>query len=410
MRRLRVLFVSMTNDVGSDRLIGDMRRAGGRCAVLAPPGAFATLVRSVMAHFPLQRGLGGIAAAFDLSRSLQSAVDVWCPDRVIPLDDLAATLLRTIGGDHQTPAPLRNLLIESFGAPAGYPAACQRVALMRVAEKVGVRIPAFSSSRDIGRPPFPLMVKRDQSSGSGGVLRVENEADLKKALRSARFKTAAKVGLMRVAGFRQALTPVLLQHVVAGRLAMQTVACRDGHVIDCIGFEAVEIHPQKRASTILRATIHAEMAESARRMVAALGCSGFVSFDFIVDAENRAFLIEMNPRPIGSTHLGRLFGHDLVRAFVRGQAQDGHTALLPPETAVALFPKELERDPASAYLAGSNPVVHDVPETEPAVLAAYLAHLKAVHPTRHAEIERHVPASRSVPARGLGFAGTTELC
>ena len=412
MRRLRVLFVSMTNDVGSDRLIGNMGRAGALCAVLAPPDAFAALVRCVVAQFPLRSGLGGIGAAFDLARSLESAIEVWCPDRVVPLDDLAANLLRTLGDDSRMPASLRDLLIQSFGAPEGYPAACQRVALMRIAEKAGVRIPAFRSSRDVlaERLPFPLVVKRDQSSGSGGVLRVETEAALKAALRSARLKTVVKAGLMRVAGFLHAPTPVLLQQVVVGRLAMQTVACQDGQVLDGVGFEAVEIHPQKRASTILRATVHAEMAESARRIVAALGCSGFVSFDFILDADNHAFLIEMNARPIGSTHLGRLFGHDLVKAFMTGEAQDGDTALLAPETAVALFPKELERDPASAYLAGSHPAVHDVPETEPAVLAAYLAHLRAVHPTRHVEIERHVPASTSVQARDLPFGGTTELC
>ena len=412
MERLRVLFVSMTNDVGSERLIGDMGRAGALCAVLSPPGAYAALVRCVMAHFPLRNGLGGIGAAFDLSRSLASAIDLWGPDRVVPLDDLAANLLRTIGRDSRVAVPLRDLLIRSLGAPDGFAAACQRVALMRIAAKESVRTPAFGSSRDVarGHPCFPLMVKRDQSSGSGGVVRVETEAELRVALRSSRIKTAIKAGLMRVAGFSQASTPVLLQQVVAGRLAMQTVACQDGHVLDSVGFEAVEIHPRKRASTILRATVHAEMADSARRMVAALHCSGFVSFDFIVDAEDRAFLIEMNPRPIGSTHLGRLFSHDLVKAFLTGQAHNRGIALLAPGTTVALFPKELERDPTSAYLNGSDPVVHDVPETEPAVLAAYLTHLKVVHPTRQAEIERHLPASTRLPARDLQFGGTTELC
>jgi hypothetical protein len=165
---------------------------------------------------------------------------------------------------------------------------------------------------------------------------------------------------------------------------MVTAVCRDGQLLDAIGFTALESHPVKRSSTILRPFETDEMTGAARRLVAALQCSGFVSFDFIVDGDGRAFLIEMNPRPIGSAHLGRLFGHDLALAFLRDEAGGGRSPVLPATTAVALFPKELERDPSGRRMRNDPAVLHDVPDDEPEVVAAYLRHLGAEHPAHAA--------------------------
>ncbi len=46
---------------------------------------------------------------------------------------------------------------------------------------------------------------------------------------------------------------------------------------------------------------------------------------------------------------------------------------------MALFPKELARDPAAPHLAASD-VLHDVPWDEPAIVEAYRARLLARHP------------------------------
>jgi hypothetical protein len=54
---------------------------------------------------------------------------------------------------------------------------------------------------------------------------------------------------------------------------------------------------------------------------------------------------------------------------------------------VALFPKELERDPSGA-LADRARIVHDVPWDEPAVVAAYVEHLARLHPTRAGDLRR----------------------
>ena len=103
MANLRVLFVSLTDDMGTDRLVSDMGRGGALCAVLGPSGCVASLPRCVGPKFTVPRGFRG---AMGLSRTLGRAVADWRPDQVIPLDDLAATLLRTLA---QKARPLRRM-------------------------------------------------------------------------------------------------------------------------------------------------------------------------------------------------------------------------------------------------------------------------------------------------------------
>lgn len=398
MATMRVLFVSLTDDLGSDRLVSDMGLGGALCAVLGPIGCVASLPRCVGATFSLT---GGLLAAFTLGRALAKAVADWRPDQIVPLDDLSATLLRTIGRKARPFSRLHRVLRLSFGQSTAYAAACERVALMKAARDAGVRVPPFTAANlRLGRSPgeavpLPAMVKRDQSSGSGGVVRVETSRDLTQAIRRGWLKSAAKAVVAQPAGLGRPVTPVLIQSVIEGRLAMYTAVCREGRLIDGVGFTAVETHPLKRSSTILRHCSHPEMAEAARRIVASLGCSGFVSFDFILDENGRAFLIEMNARPIGSAHLGRRFGHDLVHAFLAGTADGG--ILEAPAEDIALFPKELERDPEGRRL-DQGGVFHDLPHHEPAVIAAYLARLQAEHPGHEAELARRCDTPAARPA------------
>ncbi len=157
-------------------------------------------------------------------------------------------------------------------------------------------------------------------------------------------------------------------------------------MLDGVSFVAEKIHPEPTgASTMVRNVDNAEMEEAARLIVAKLGCSGFVSFDFMVDAEGGARLIEMNPRPIGTTHLGQLFGHDPCAALV-ACLRDGkpvpapQTRAVAKDTIIALFPKEMERDPRNLGRLSAAGIRHDVPHSDPAVVANYLRRLTKIHP------------------------------
>ena len=111
----------------------------------------------------------------------------------------------------------------------------------------------------------------------------------------------------------------------------------------------------------------------------------------------RAALIEMNPRSVSSTHLGAIFGRDICGAFAAELSGAPLPAAQPVQmtAAVALFPKELERDPNSPYLQSPH-IIHDVPKDDPALVEAYLRLLTAVHPAKANDFAwlatRHLPA------------------
>jgi hypothetical protein len=134
-------------------------------------------------------------------------------------------------------------------------------------------------------------------------------------------------------------------------------------------------------SIYIKGIANDEMASASRRMIAAMDISGLVSFDFVLSPRGDAYLIEMNPRPIHSGHLGSLFGRDVHAALLRGRAKvrTGRPARRPPET-IALFPRALDQQPDSAALAPGSSTYHDIPWDDPVSLVAYRHWLEARHP------------------------------
>jgi hypothetical protein len=171
---------------------------------------------------------------------------------------------------------------------------------------------------------------------------------------------------------------------------MRTVAAWKGEVLAGASFLAERVHPAPTgASSVVRHIEHPEMETAVRRMVQRLGCSGFASFDFMLDeVDQAAYLIELNPRPIGTTHLGRLFGHDIVGALLTrldGGFVVTNATNAQPDRLVAMFPRELERDPLALGRLRSGAILHDVPHDDPGVLAAYVQRLSRIHPGRAAD-------------------------
>ena len=136
------------------------------------------------------------------------------------------------------------------------------------------------------------------------------------------------------------------------------------------------------------------MAASSERMVAALGATGFLSFDFMIErATGNAFLLECNPRPNHVTHLGGRLGVDLCSALHAGlrppaRAGSRDTPPLGPHDSgtIALFPQEWLRAPDSAAL---HDGYHDVPWDDPDLVVRLAMDVIA---------ER----TKSVPARETG--------
>ncbi|MCL2385144.1 MAG: hypothetical protein FWC84_04875, partial [Alphaproteobacteria bacterium] len=155
--------------------------------------------------------------------------------------------------------------------------------------------------------------------------------------------------------------------------AFRTVAAWKGQVLAGVTFAAEKIFPEPTgASTVIRKIENAEIDAATEKMTSALGCSGFVSYDFILDEKTgHATIIEMNARSVGTTHLGRLFGSDVCGALAEiltGRSSGPHAAQF---QMAALFPKEIMRDVESPYLK-SDAVYHDEPHDQPELMRAYL--------------------------------------
>lgn len=94
-------------------------------------------------------------------------------------------------------------------------------------------------------------------------------------------------------------------------------------------------------STVVRVCPHPAMQLAATRMIAALGATGFIGFDFMIEQDTgTAFLLECNPRPIQICHLGERIGVDLCTALVaalRGEAAVADKAIASRD--IALFPQ-----------------------------------------------------------------------
>ena len=144
-----------------------------------------------------------------------------------------------------------------------------------------------------------------------------------------------------------------VQSAVAGTNAMYCALAWQGRLVG--GFAGVPLATASESgpSTAVRLGPHLGMAEASRQLLAAMGATGFIGFDFILDQETgRPLLLECNPRPIQVCHLGHRVGVDLGKALAATMA--GQTA---PEMSatgfaeVVLFPHAFVRaaHPAAYY-------------------------------------------------------------
>jgi hypothetical protein len=413
----RILFVALVNDIGTDRLPAALAAAGAGCAVLCPPEFYCSTPRAIGRRFPLPAHRGMWLGIPVFRPRLEAACRDWGADLVVPLDSVSAQCLRVIAASKSATPHLRILLERSLGSPTGYQAVCSRASLMQFARQIGIHLPRFCVSADPAELlaeaqawGFPVVLKSENTCGGHGVTIARTADELRAAVANLhsgsvarRMRRALGRVFWRMAGLAEtAGAPPLLQSFMPGVPAMRTVSTWQGQVLEGASFVAEKVNPAPTGpSTMVRFVENAEMADTARRLVAGLGCSGFISFDFMLDeATGRAALIEANPRPIGTTHLGRIFGHDpctALLACLTGEQLSPVQSLVARPDVVALFPKEIERDPHDLWRLRADGVYHDVPSAEPDAIAMYLRRLASVHPDAMPAIMEAVDAAGSQP-------------
>jgi predicted ATP-grasp superfamily ATP-dependent carboligase len=147
------------------------------------------------------------------------------------------------------------------------------------------------------------------------------------------------------------------QRYIPGKALMVAVACRKGQVLS--RFAAVKRStwpPITGPSTIVEIADHPIACDYVDTLVAALGLSGLISFDFIIDALQHYWLMECNLRPVPVSHYGGV----LVDAWLNNRTSalpEGSNGLL------ALYPQALlyPIDMSSYKLAVLDDQVDDQP-------------------------------------------------
>lgn len=323
--------------------------------------------------------------------SLADAVCSAKPDLIVPCDDRAVEHLHELHARESAVvgSPIPHLLERSLGSPLSYEVVSARYPLLQAALELGLQVPHTelavpekSLEAWAAQHPFPWVLKADGSWGGHGTKIVHNQRQAVSYLRRMSRPLSAGRTLKRllvdrdpfwISAWRKRCAPqVIIQSYVEGSPANCAVVCRNGRVLAGIAVDVVCAQSETGSATIVRVVDSPAMMCAAERLVAHLGLSGFVGFDFVIEASTGIpYLIEMNPRVTPLCHLQLGAGHDLVAALaaeMSGGPLSAPPSLVPNER-VAYFPQAWHWDLRNELLATSFP---DVPWEEPVLMRELL--------------------------------------
>jgi hypothetical protein len=380
----RVLVVTTLGWPSTARLALALFEAGARVEAISPPGHALRRIACVQRTYV--HPVGGAAAA------LRKEIEASACDLLVAGDDRAAAHLRQLhaiaaGEDGQG---LRALIERSLGASEHYALHASRARLMIAAREAGLRAPLTSVvddpadlARFFAENGAPAVLKADGSWGGSGVAFAK---DVKEAI-SAFNRLAAPPSVVRVLKRRlmdgetldawpwrrRQRRAVSVQAYVPGRPANVAVACWEGVVLAQTTLEAVRTSTPSGPATVVRRIDHPEISQVSRRLVEALGLSGLCGFDFVLDNDGAAHLIELNARATPTAHLASLEGPSPTDFLI---ARAANRRVIPSDLAaafqakpgelIALFPQEIQRDPTSSFIETAR---HDLPTRSPELIA-----------------------------------------
>jgi predicted ATP-grasp superfamily ATP-dependent carboligase len=320
---------------------------------------------------------------------------IWQPRLIIPADERVIACLHALvrqarsSGSSRLDAAALATIIASLCAPEQFDAMLLKSSTLALARTLGVRVPegcsvalAEAATTSAERIGFPVYVKRSFSWGGQGVALCRDKSEVAAAMASARprsqlpFRKRLKALLHR--NWYPTGTAIDVQKSIAGQPAMYCGIAVEGKLVAGFAGFARQTGVPNGPSSIVSLGEHEEMQQASAAMIAALGATGFVSFDFMIESgTGYAYLIECNPRPIPVCHLGARIGVDLcvaLAAELRAEPQKPTAAIRAED--IRLFPQEWQREPAD--LADSD-VYLDVPWDDPALLRAMVG---APHPEK----------------------------
>jgi hypothetical protein len=320
---------------------------------------------------------------------LETAILAARPDFVIPCDDVATLNLHRVfkRAVRNGAVDICHLVERSLGEPRHYDITASRTGLMTVARDRGIRVPENACidchdtlRRWLTEHGVPSVLKADHTAGGSGVRLLSRMSDSEtvwhelssplspmKAVKRVLINGDANDVLSVVSKSRKVIS---IQRFIVGQDANATVACRNGQVLACITATVSKTGTAFGPATVLKIVDHPEISSVVSRLVATLGLSGFIGFDFVIEqGSGDVYLIEMNPRVTQLCHLALGHRRDLTAAL---EASYSNRPCVPrPQVTdkdlIALFPQEVQRDPSSEFV---DAAYHDVPWDEPDLIRA----------------------------------------
>jgi hypothetical protein len=381
-RAARILVISTNRWASAGHLSSKLSRVGFEVGLVCPKSSPSRRIRKLDAFFAFR--------SWSELGSIKRAIEAWSPAFLICTDDEAVNALHRLyykASKSPEGSAYGGLIELSLGRAASFTTTRSKSELVALAQSLGVRCPlsividdehALDRVRDtLG---FPVFVKADQSSGGDGVRLARNEPELIAAIRElslpCHWPARIRKGLARLLRFRRlhlksrAGKKVSVQQPIPGRPVNRAVVCWQGKVLAGITVEAIETLSEFGPSTVVKTIDRPDVAAVAEKIVATLGLSGFLGFDFVRDDANQTWFLEMNPRATPTCHLAVSAGDLVVALFTEiiGSTPEIAIPVVEHET-IALFPGELRRSRGRIDRAFC---FHDMPADEPDFVRACL--------------------------------------
>lgn len=385
----KVLIVTLENWVAISRLPKTLQRAGFEVAALCHRDSYLGSTKYLDRLFTYNQGQGQTS----ISRQFINIVQNWNAEIIVAGDEKTVlffhTMVQLSGGGFHMPSRVLEIMNFSFGNLKWQLEATSKRLTLQRAIALGLKTPrlalpaslddALKNAESFG---WPVVLKKSTSFAGQGVTFCKDEQELAVTYRKYSEDCHHKGTLMSLlfqTGLFQGWTELYadksftINETICGQAAAVAVVAVNGRILGQSAALKTQCHPDKKGpSSVMQMTNHPGMLETAKKMVQYWGATGFLGFDFVVDDNGIAYLIECNPRPNPLSYMGeQQSGCDLCQRWHQHLA--GEKIPLPSVPSyefVAHFPNEWRRDPCSAYL---RDAYHDVPWDDPRLFCKLVA-------------------------------------
>jgi hypothetical protein len=381
----RILMIANDNERwGPARLPEPLSKAGVEVAVLCPADNPLSQSSFVNRHYSLDK----LQSWRTFGRRFGAVMAEWKPDFIIPCDEMVVVMLHYFlkwprPSAHYLDAGQLSVLRHSIGNIDRLDAMVLKHQTRLMAESLGVRVPKSTFVKTPEQAEkvavsmgFPVFLKVSFSWAGQGAIQCDNAEQLRKTFNSLRKKTSWVKLMARYALARDwypSESDIEVQQSIAGESVMYNVVALNGKMLGGLYASRVVRTVATGPSTAVAIGENPVCRTMAGKMIAAMGASGFLAFDFMkCQHTSEMFLLECNPRPNQIFHLGNRVGSDLCQVLADGlHGRVQATSIPTGDAIVPLFPQAWFHDETSALAEVSS---LDVPKNDPKLLDFMLRH------------------------------------